>query len=72
MTFTGFGSYHKVSYDYDEYIATVCLTCEQALYGAAEDLYGSCGGGSGRKGPRHALSFFLETDILKSHNDLFE
>ena len=27
------------------------VTCEQALYGAAEDLYGSCGGGSGRKGP---------------------
>ena len=23
MTFTGFGSYHKDSYDYDEYIATV-------------------------------------------------
>ena len=23
MTFTGFGSYHKDSYDYDEYKATV-------------------------------------------------
>ena len=23
MTFTGFGSYHMDSYDYDEYIATV-------------------------------------------------
>ena len=25
MTFTGFGSYHKDSYDYDEYIATVYI-----------------------------------------------
>ena len=29
MTFTGFGSYHKVSYDYNEYIATVCLKYTQ-------------------------------------------
>ena len=28
MTFTGFGSYHKDSYDYDEYIATVYCMCE--------------------------------------------
>ena len=25
MTFTGFGSYHKDSYDCDEYIATVYI-----------------------------------------------
>ena len=49
--------------------------------------YDSCGGGNGRKGPvgigcifefhipdlRYMVYFFfLETDILKSHNDLFE
>ena len=28
MTFTGFGSYQKDSYDYDEYIATVYNMCE--------------------------------------------
>ena len=28
MTFTGFGSYHKDSYDYDEYMATVYSICE--------------------------------------------
>ena len=31
MTFTGFGSYHKDSYDYDEYIATVYSMFETYL-----------------------------------------
>ena len=38
------------------------VTCEQALHGAAVDLYGSCGGGSGRKGPV-GMDCIFEFDI---------
>ena len=31
LTFTGFGSYHKDSYEYDEYLATVYSMCQMYL-----------------------------------------